>query len=253
MCIRDSQLTVTATSGVYVLTDGTDYAVLPFGASNTEIQEALDGFRSIGDSPNITVTGGPDPGSFTIALDGELTPLPSLDVATTAEAFLVENTLTVLGTGGAYVLSDGEDYAALPFSATADQIEEALANLASINGGVTVTSTSPAFAGQPVTFDIELTGGSPPTLQVVQDDGNRGKFAFNELSTLGASLSFTPSAEFSMTLPITGKLERPRLNLEGTLTVTEPPYIEFSPPSRSPPESSTTGPPEMVPGVSESA
>jgi hypothetical protein len=226
-------LTVTATSGVYVLTDGTDYAVLPFGASNTEIQEALDGFRSIGVtqgvSGNVKVTPGSSAGSFTIAPSGILTALPSLDVATTADAYIDGNTLTVLGSGGAYVLSDGADYAALPFNATAKQIEEALANLASINGDVTVTSTSPAFAGQPVTFDIELTGGSPPTLQVVQDDGNRGKFAFNELSTLGASLSFTPSAEFSMTLPITGKLVRPGLNLEGTLTVTVPPYNVFSP------------------------
>src|SRR5205085_5943727 len=93
---------------------------------------------------------------YQIEKQGSLVALPALQGAPDAGATYSGTRLTVPGTSGDYILTDGKNFVALPAAATASQIKTALATFANI-GTVTVT----AVTGQARSFDITVTGSQP--------------------------------------------------------------------------------------------
>ena len=150
------RLTVTGTSGAYILSDGTSYAALPATATATDIQTALGGFASIAGTSKVKVTAvAGTTGSFDIAPQGGLTKLPALQIPASANATVAENKLTVTGTSGAYVLTEGTHFAALPYNATAAAIQTAVSGFTPTP--VTATVTVIALSVPPQ-FDLALSG-----------------------------------------------------------------------------------------------
>jgi hypothetical protein len=128
---------------------------LPAGASADDIQTALGGFASIGAS-NVKVTAVANtPGSFDILPQGTLTKLPDLQVPAAANATVGENTLTVTGKSGAYILTDGTHFAALPYNASAAAIQTAIAGFTPTPATATVMVTA---LSSPPQFDLALSG-----------------------------------------------------------------------------------------------
>src|SRR5262249_33121017 len=144
-------LTVTGTSGSYVLTDGTDYAALPAGATANQIQSPLATFASIGGTGDVTVTASSTPGStpraFTRAPHGLPRAPPTLKVATPITPAL-STQLIVSGTSGAYVLideklSDGKPPIAVAANADAGGVQAALGGIIGFNtNNVSVSAVS---------------------------------------------------------------------------------------------------------------
>src|SRR5262249_7425871 len=121
-----ANLTVTGTSGDYVVTDGTNFTALPFNATAGQIQTAIDGLAFIGPGKVTVKAVANQAGSFTIAPAAGTAGLPSnLAVPKAATATFSGSQLTVTG-DGAYVLTDGTNFVALSSTATSDQIQKAL-------------------------------------------------------------------------------------------------------------------------------
>src|SRR5262249_18321319 len=113
-----------------------NYVALPYNATAAEIQAGLETLPSIG-TGNVTVTAGATAGTFDIVSSNantlpSLTPADSAATNPAAPATIAGGMLKVTGTKGVYILTDQNDYAALPAGATADQIKAALARFAAL-------------------------------------------------------------------------------------------------------------------------
>jgi len=159
----------------FVLSDGTNSAAIAFvndaTAQALAIKAALGNFPSIGKTNNVSnvnVTGqyvaSGNYFQYQIAKANGLVTLPALQVPVNTATEFNGQQLTVTGTSGQYVLTDGTDYAALPFNATALQIKAALESFANIGTGKVIVT------GQAGSFNISPSGTNTlPTLEVASD------------------------------------------------------------------------------------
>jgi hypothetical protein len=183
----------TPTGGTFTLVfGGQTTAVIPFNATAAQVQAALTALSSIG-AGNVTCTGGPLPGSsVTITFAGTLapgpqpvitvgsnsltgaggtSPAPAVAHTTTGQRIADVQTLSVSGnpTGGAITLAFGGQTTAtaIPFNATAAQVQAALVALSSI-GANNVTCTGGSLPGSSVTitFAGTLAPGPQPAITI---------------------------------------------------------------------------------------
>jgi hypothetical protein len=178
------------TGGTFTLTfGGQTTAAIAFNAATAQVQTALTALSNIG-AGNVTCSGGPLPGaSVTITFAGALapgtqsvmtvgnnsltggtTPSPAVAHTTTGQSIADVQTLSISGTptGGGFALSfGGQKTAAIPFNATAAQVQAALTALASI-GAANVTCTGGPLPGSSVTitFAGSLAPGPQPAIAV---------------------------------------------------------------------------------------
>ena len=157
-------LTITGSTGPVVITDGSAGVAIPVGATAEDVRAALESLKSIG-TGNVSATAVVGtPGRFTLAAKGTLASLPALSIAAAsalAPALIGGRRDLQVPTGpGFFVITDGTDHAVLAASATADQVQTALAGFSSIGtGNVSVAKT----------FGIHAQGGlaAVPSLGVV--------------------------------------------------------------------------------------
>ena len=176
------------TGGTFTLTfSGQTTAAIQFNATAAQVQTALTALSSIG-AGNLTCASGPLPGSsvtitFTGALapgpqpvitvgnnglTGGTTPSPAVAHTTTGQRIADVQTLSIGGnpTGGSFTLSfGGQTTAAIPFNATAAQVQAALTALSSI-GASNATCTGGPLPGSSVTttFAGTLAPGPQPVI-----------------------------------------------------------------------------------------
>ncbi len=212
------------TGGTFTLSfAGQTTAAISFNATPAQVQAALQALPGIG-AGNVACAGGPLPtASVTITFEGTLgfqtqSPIsvgasnltggttPATAVAHTVTGTARVNdvqTLSVAGnpTGGSFTLSfGGETTAALPFNATAAQVQSALQALASVGAGNVACSGGPLPANLAITFEgalglqpqapisfgaNNLTGPAPALAHTTTGSG------VNDLQTL--SLSGVPT------------------------------------------------------------
>ncbi len=195
----------TPTGGTFTLTfGGQTTATIPYNATAAQVQSALAALSSIG-AGNVACTGGPLPGTNVVvtftgtrafqpqsvigvgtnSLTGGTTPAPAVAHTTTGGLANDVQTLSITGTptGGTFTLVfGGQTTNAIPFNATAAQVQSALVALSSIGAGnvtctggplpganavITFTGTL-GFAAQPVITagTSALTGGTSPAVAV---------------------------------------------------------------------------------------
>jgi hypothetical protein len=176
------------TGGSFTLSfGGQTSAAIGFNATAAQVQTALQAMPTIG-AGGVTCAGGPLPGttvqiSFagplafraqplitigTNSLTGGAAPGPSV-VQTTAGALVSDvQTISVSGapTAGTFQLAfDGQTTAPVPFSATAAQIETALAGLSNVGAsGVVCSGGALPGANVTVTFAGPLSVGAQPVI-----------------------------------------------------------------------------------------
>ena len=161
-------LTVTGTSGVYVLTDGTQDAVLDWNAGGNAIAAALEKLLSIG-TGNVKVLPGVVAGTLQISFVNLATP-PTLTLRSMTSATVDSVTATrlkVFNSTGSYQITDGVSSATLSYGATAADVQTALNGFGTIGAGhVNVTAVNGGF-------DIAFSGlSSPPMLAVTGTSGS---------------------------------------------------------------------------------
>ncbi|HXT32826.1 MAG TPA: calcium-binding protein, partial [Vicinamibacterales bacterium] len=145
--VNANMISVGGTSGRYAITDGTSSAVLAWNADAATIQAALGRFSSVGGSANVTVVAGATAGTWklnfqNIATNPALRIVPSADVAKADVTLSAGTLLTVRGSDGVYVLTDGTDSTTLDWNASGAQIRAALEGFASVGAGnASVTGT----------------------------------------------------------------------------------------------------------------
>ena len=114
---------------------------------------------------------------------GTAAPTPSELAAIDPETFGAEvQTLTVLGDGGTFTVSDGTDTsAALPYNATVSQVQSAVEGLGTIGAGNTKISGTDLATGLDIAFVGSLQGASLPEL-VVDDQNLTGTSAGGDVT-----------------------------------------------------------------------
>ncbi|MDA1013146.1 MAG: DUF4347 domain-containing protein, partial [Planctomycetota bacterium] len=203
------QLAISHDSGVYILSDGTDYATLPFDATAGQILAALESFASI-ETGSLRVTG--RDGYFQIESASPLATLPALQVLVETEATLEGDLLTVTGTSGAYVLAVGTDYATLPWNASAE---------ASIAGDVlTVTGMSGSYV---------LSDGTDFVAVPWDADADYVRFALEKLASIGAGNVSVTGTDGSFQIAAQGGLGGlPALSVATTANLIQASLEEFA-------------------------
>ena len=199
--VQTLSITGTPTGGTFTLAfGGQTTAAIPYNATAAQVQAALVALSSIG-AGNVVCTGGPLPGTNVVitftgtlafqpqtkiaagtnGLTGGTTPAPAVAHTTTGALASDVQTLSITGTptGGTFTLAfGGQTTAAIPYNATATQVQAALVALSSIGAGnvtctggplpgasVVITFTGAlGFAAQPVITvgTSSLTGGTAP-------------------------------------------------------------------------------------------
>jgi hypothetical protein len=235
--VQTLSLSGNPTAGTFTLTFGNQTTdAIAFNATAAQVQAALTALSTIG-TGNLTCTGGPLPtanvqmtfaGSLALSLQPPIavaansltnaaSPTPAVAHTTTGAAVADVQTLSINGspTGGNFTLTfGGQTTAAIPFNATAAQVQADLTALSSIGAnnvactggplpGASVTTT---FAGalapgaqQPISFGNSLTGGTTPTPAVAHTTPGA---AVADVQTL--SLTDTPTGG-SFTLTFDGQ------------------------------------------------
>lgn len=172
---QTDQLTVSG-SGVFILTDGSDYAALPANATAAQIQAALANFGPIGSGNVIVTTVSGSPGTFNIALQPEgVSPyassltFPSLAAVALSVPTLGGGTtsvkLTITAIGGTFSFTDG------------------------VGGTEVITSSN---SNQPVSgLSLSLTQTS-----LVETVLNPGSIVLDVGSTATASIALSISASY---------------------------------------------------------
>jgi hypothetical protein len=210
------------TGGSFTLSFGGQTAAIPFNATSAQVQAALQALASVG-AGNVLCAGGPLPAGVTITFQAALGlqpqapiavgannltgPAPAVAHTTTGSGANDAQTLSISGspTGGSFTLAFGaQTTAAIPFNATAAQVQTALAALSNIGAGnvacaggplpgtaVTVTFQGTlGFAAQAVITvpANNLTGGTNPAPAIAHTATGSG---VNDVQTL--SVGGTPA------------------------------------------------------------
>ncbi|MDF2731438.1 MAG: carbohydrate-binding protein, partial [Desertimonas sp.] len=192
-----------ATAGTFTLTfNGQTTAALPFNATAAQVQTALRALSNLADT-DVVVTGGPANtanlsvsfrGAYTqqnlaqmtadsSALTVTPTPTATAPVATTAEGSATTNerqtVRTLNATGGTFTITfQGQTTAALPFNATAAEVQAALIALSNV--GET---------------DVTVTGGPANTANLtVLFSGALGQTDLAQMTTDASALTVAPAA-----------------------------------------------------------
>ncbi len=166
------------TGGSFTLSfGGQTTAAIPFNATSAQVQTALQALASIG-AGNVACGGGPLPAGVTITFQATLGlqpqapitvgannltgPAPAVAHTTTGSGANDLQTLSISGnpTGGTFTLAfGGQTTAAIPFNATAAQVQAALVALSSVGAG-NVLCAGGALPGAAVTVTFQGTLGS---------------------------------------------------------------------------------------------
>jgi hypothetical protein len=178
------------TGGSFTLSfGGQTTAAIPFNATSTQVQVALQALASIG-AGNVTCAGGPLPAAVTITFQATLGlqpqapitagannltgPAPAVAHTTSGSGVNDLQTLSVSGnpTGGTFTLAfGGQTTAAIPFNATAAQVQAALVALSSIGAG-NVVCAGGALPGAAVTVTFQGTLGFAPQIAITAPVNN---------------------------------------------------------------------------------
>jgi hypothetical protein len=219
------------TGGSFTLSfGGQTTAAIPFNATSAQVQAALQALGSVG-AGNVICAGGPLPAGVTITFQAALGlqpqapiavgannltgPAPAVAHTTTGSGADDVQTLSISGspTGGSFTLAFGaQTTAAIPFNATAAQVQTALAVLSNIGAGnvacaggplpstaVTVTFQGTlGFAAQAVITvpANNLTGGTNPAPAIAHTATGSGVNDVQTLSVGGAPAGGTFALSF---------------------------------------------------------
>ncbi len=227
-----SETYLTITSGgndVYVLTDGTQWLALPSNANAAELELALETLTSI-PANSVFVTEGQTANVKQLRFSETLLPAPTLSVSEDAGASLggstVQPLLTVSGTSGVYVLTDGSSYEVLPWNADASAITAALQRF----GQTSAAATSDGLGGYVIANPPANLAVSPMATAGIGPVTSGGELGFiaTELAAIldgvsgyaasatGASVQITKSGGFSVEFSKSGPTSEGRATVSGT-------------------------------------
>ena len=205
------QFTVTGTNGTFLLGFmGQDTSELPYNASALAVEGALDALPSVlnvGGSMAVTATATQNPltgattTTYTVVFGGTLgqgqqpllTVAPTTNSNITIPGGVIEERqgtgsrpevqqISILNKAGSFTLTfNAQTTAALPYNASAAQVQNALNSLASINGvggSVTVTLSGSVYT---VTFGGNLEAGQQPLLIALKSGSMASNPAVTEI------------------------------------------------------------------------